>query len=444
MAPMSSREVRDAVHGLIDLTDHEWKVVDSPAFQRLRGVQQLPLTHLVYPGARHSRFEHCVGACHLAGRMADRLGLEPRERQRVRAAALVHDVGHGPFSQVGEFIFEELTGQTHVHEKISAAIVRFHAPIRSVLGADAEWIAELLTGTGHGAMRSVAGDIISGSADIDKMDYLLRDSYFCGVDYGRFDIDKLIEAARLVRTPDGDYLAYDRDGIFAVESLLLARYHMHRQVYGHKTRLGIDKMLVRAVVFGVHEGLLPRRVFAPGNLDADFVDEYIGWDDYRTLATLAAALDSRAGEMVRALLKRRLMKLVVKLEVDDLVGAQAGPRPAETLMKERAATEKLIAEAAGVDPMWVAVHGDEPQNSVKEVSIIDGCTGTIGKFTELSDLFKSFGGPRPQPSVSVYILPPDGSDAFSDDARTAIRRAALEALRQVGEAEQVRTSKLGV
>lgn len=113
-------------------------------------------------------------------------------------------------------------------------------------------------------------------------------------------------------------------------------------------------------------------------------------------------------------------------------------------MKERAATEKLIAEAAGVDPMWVAVHGDEPQNSVKEVSIIDGCTGTIGKFTELSDLFKSFGGPRPQPSVSVYILPPDGSDAFSDDARTAIRRAALEALRQVGEAEQVRTSKLGV
>jgi HD superfamily phosphohydrolase len=431
---MSSREVRDAVHGLIDLTDHEWKVVDSPAFQRLRGVLQLPLTHLVYPGARHSRFEHCVGACHLAGRMADRLGLEPRERQRVRTAALVHDVGHGPFSQVGEFIFEELTGQTHVHEKISAAIVRFHAPIRSVLDADAEWIAELLTGTGHGATRSVARDIISSSADIDKMDYLLRDSYFCGVDYGRFDIDKLIEAARLVRSPDGDYLAYDRAGIFAVESLLLARYHMHRQVYGHKTRLGIDKMLIRAVVFGVHEGLLPNRVFAPENLDADFVEEYIGWDDYRTLATLAAAPDSRAGEMVRALLKRRLMKLVVKLEGDDLVGAHAGQRSAETLKKERAAAEKFIAEAVGVDPMWVAVHGDEPRNSVKEVSIMDERTGSVGRFTELSELFKS-GGPRPQPSVSVYVLPPAGTDAFSAGARTAIRRAALEALHQVGEAE---------
>lgn len=428
---MSSRKVRDAVHGLIDLAEHEWKVVDSPAFQRLRGVQQLPLTHLVYPGARHSRFEHCVGACHLAGRMADRLGLEPGERRRVRAAALVHDVGHGPFSQVGEFIFEELTGQTHVHEKVSAAIVRFHAPIRSVLDADAEWIAELLTGTGHGATRSVARDIISGPADIDKMDYLLRDSYFCGVDYGRFAIDTLIEAARLVRDSDGDYLAYDRDGIFAVESLLLARYHMHRQVYGHKTRLGIDKMLIRAVVLGVHEGLLPRRVFAPEDLDAAFVEEYIEWDDHRTLATLAAATDSRAGEMSRALLKRRLMKLVVRIEGEDLAVAPPGRRPAETTKKEQTAAEEVIAEAAGVDPMWVAVHWDDPHLAVKEVPIIDGHLGTVRKLTEHSALFRS-GGPRPQPSVSVYILPPDGTSTFSTDARTAIRRAALEALHQVG------------
>lgn len=424
---MSSREVRDAVHGLIDLTDQEWKLVDSPAFQRLRGVQQLPLTHLVYPGARHSRFEHCVGACHLAGRMADRLGLEPRARQRIRAAALVHDIGHGPFSQVGEFIFEDLTGQTHVHEKVSAAIVRFHPPIRSVLGDDVEWIAELLTGTGHGAVRSVARDIISSSADIDKMDYLLRDSYFCGVDYGRFDIEKLIESARLVRGPEGDYLAYDRDGLFAVERLLLARYHMHRQVYGHKTRLGIDRMLIRAVISGVQEGLLPRRVFAPENLDSDFVAEYIGWDDHRTLATLAAAPDSRAGEIVRALLKRRLMKLVVKLDADDLVGGQVGSRSAETLKKEQAAAENLIADVAGVDPMWVAVHWDEPQNSVKEVSIVDGRTGAVKKFTELSDLFRS-GGQRSQRSVSVYVLPADGADAFSPAARTAIRHATLEAL----------------
>ena len=321
MATMASREVRDAVHGLVVLTKREWKVVDSPAFQRLRGIQQLAATHLVYPGARHSRFEHCVGACHLAGRLAERLELGPRERDRVRAAALVHDVGHGPFSHVSEFVFEELTGEEHIHEKISAAVVRHHEPIRSALDADSDWIAELLSGTGHGAKRSAARDIIAGPADIDKLDYLLRDSHYCGVEYGRYDIDKVIEAARLVRKSDGPYLAYHRDGVFAIEGMLLARYHMHRQVYGHKTRLATDKMLMRAMLLGVEEGLLPRHMFAPTNLDADFVEDY-RWDDYKTLATLSSAQDSRAGEMARALTGRQLMKRVVKLGIEDLISTK--------------------------------------------------------------------------------------------------------------------------
>jgi HD superfamily phosphohydrolase len=441
---MTSAEVRDSVHGLIELTKQEWKVVDSPAFQRLRGIQQLAFTHLVYPGARHSRFEHCVGACHLAGRMADRLGLEAGERQRVRTAALVHDVGHGPFSQVGEFVFEELTGQEHVHERISAAVVRYHEPIQSALGADSEWIAELLTGTGHGARPSVARDIISGPVDIDKMDYLLRDSLYCGVEYGRYDIEKLIEAARIVREPDGRYLAYHRNGVFAIEGLLLARYHMHRQVYGHKTRLATDKMLIRAIIFGVQEGLLPRRVFAPEDLDANFVEEYLGWDDYRTMSTLSAAQDSRAGEMARALIRRRLMKRVVKLEVDDLVGKQCdqvlagkaiSPHP-QVMRNEQAAAEKLVAGAAGVDPMWVVLHWEGSQNPGKEVQITDDHAGPIEKFTELSDIFGAYRGLRSRPSVSVYILPPEGSDRFSAEKQSAIRHAAIEALYQVGEAGQ--------
>ena len=192
-------------------------------------------------------------------------------------------------------------------------MVRYHEPIRSALDADSEWIAELLSGTGHGARRSAARDIIAGPADMDKLDYLLRDSHYCSVKYGRYDIDKVIEAARLVRKSDGQYLAYHRDGVFAIEGMLLARYHMHRQVYGHKTRLATDKMLMRAMLYGVEEGLIPRRVFAPENLDADFVAEYLGWDDYRTIAALSGAQGSRAGEMARALIGRRLMKRVVKL-----------------------------------------------------------------------------------------------------------------------------------
>lgn len=409
---------------------------------------------LVYPGARHSRFEHCVGACHLAGRLADRLSLGPSERDRVRAAALVHDVGHGPFSHVSEFVFEELTRQSYIHEKISAAVVRYHEPIRSVLDADSEWIAELLSGTGHGARRSVPRDIIAGPADIDKLDYLLRDSHYCGVEYGRYDIDKVIESARLVRKSDGQYLAYHRDGVFAIEGMLLARYHMHRQVYGHKTRLATDKMLMRAMLFGVEEELLPRRIFAPENLDASFVEEYLGWDDHKTIATLSGAEGSRASEMARALTGRHLMKRVAKLGIDDLItrhcdqmqAAEAIAPKAVVLRNEQAAAEKLVADAAGVDPMWVVLHWEELQSPItsrddfritdKEVLITDDDAKSVQKFTELSEVFSGDVGLRSRRSVSVYIRPPEGADGFSAKATNTIRSAAIKALHQVGEAGQ--------
>lgn len=455
MSSMTSKEVRDAVHGLVELTKSEWKVVDSPAFQRLRGIQQLAATDLVYPGARHSRFEHCVGACHLAGRLAARLGMDVRDTRRVRAAALVHDVGHGPYSHVSEFVFEELTGQEHVHEKISAAVVRCHEPIRSALEADSEWIAELLSGTGHGAKRSAARDIIAGPADIDKLDYLLRDSHYCGVEYGRYDIDKVIESARLVRKSDGNYLAYHRDGVFAIEGMLLARYHMHRQVYGHKTRVATDRMLMRAMLFGVEEGLLPRRVFAPEDLDAEFVEEYLAWDDHKTMSALSGAEGSRASAMTRALTGRNLMKRVVKLGIDDLItrrcdqmlaGEAISPRP-DVLRNEQGAAEKLVADAAGVDPMWVVLHWEELQNPItsrdsfrvtdKEVLITDDAARLVQKFTELSEVFSSAeAGLRSRRAVSVYVRPPDGSDGFSAKTVKTIRSAAIKALHQIGEAGQ--------
>lgn len=450
---MASKEVRDAIHGLVELSKREWKVVDSPAFQRLRGVQQLAATHLVYPGARHSRFEHCIGACHLAGRLAVQLGMNANDQARVRAAALVHDVGHGPFSHVSEFVFEELTGGEHIHEKISAAVVRYHEPIRSALAGDSDWIADLLSGEGHGARRSVARDIIAGPADIDKLDYLLRDSHYCGVEYGRYDIDKVIESAKLVPRSDGSYLAYHRDGVFAIEGMLLARYHMHRQVYGHKTRLATDKMLMRAMLLGVDENLLPRNVFAPTNLNAAFVEDYLTWDDHKTLAALADS-NSPAGEMARALTSRRLLKRVVKVSLDDLraagfdqmlAGEAISPKPG-VLHKEQRAAEQLVADAAGVDPMWVILHWEELQNPItsrddfrvtdKEVLITDDKGKSVEKFTELSEMFSADVGIRSRRSVSVYVRPPDKSDTFTAREQSKIRSATLDALRQVGEAGQ--------
>ena len=350
-------EVRDAIHGLIELRDREWGIVDTRAFQRLRGVQQLAMTHLVYPGARHSRFEHCSGACHIAGRLAARLGLDAG---RLRLAALVHDIGHGPFSHVSEAVFERNTERSHVHETISAAIVRHDPEVRAAMGDDAEWVASLLEETGEGVARSVERDVVAGPSDVDKLDYLLRDSHFCGVEYGRYDLDKVIETARVHRSTVGHRtsLAFHEEGIYALEEMLLARYHMHRQVYGHRTRVATDLMLIRAIQLGVEEGILPAVVFTPpDDPDADFVQAYLRWDDNMVVNSLGPREEARAGQIVQALLSRRLLKRVVRLSFRELVehfgrqeaGAIAEPDP-NVLRGKLPEVEASIGEAAGVEP----------------------------------------------------------------------------------------------
>jgi hypothetical protein len=451
---MTSKEVRDAVHGLIELSPREWQVVDSPAFQRLRRIQQLAMTHLVYPGAHHTRFEHCIGACHIAGRLAQRLKLPTVGR--IRAAALVHDIGHGPFSHVSEFVFEKFTGDEHIHEKISAAIVRHHASVRSALGEDVDWVAELLEGSGHGRHRTAERDIIAGPADIDKLDYLLRDSHYCGVEYGKYDLDKLIESARLVKKPEGVYLAYHQDGVFALEGMLLARYHMHRQVYGHKTRVATDRMLVRAMSLGVKENVLPLRVFGPRERDADFVEEYLRWDDRRVIDTLCGANGSDGGKVMRSLQSRRLLRRVCRITYDDLlndrsfgkdrplIGDAIAPKE-DVLRSQQEKAEKVVADAAGVDPIWVVLHWEELQNPIssresfrvtdKEVLITDDSTRALDRFNVVSEIFHANLAPARR-TVDVYVRLPDGVDKLSSREEKKIKAAAKEALHVVGQAGQ--------
>lgn len=136
-----STTIRDPIHGMIALAPAEWAAVDTQVFQRLRGVRQLAMTHLVYPGALHTRFEHSIGVCHVAGLLARRLELSPEEAQVVRAAALLHDVGHGPFSHVSEQVIDDLAGIHGVHEAISAFLIRNDPGIRAALGDDLAWAA---------------------------------------------------------------------------------------------------------------------------------------------------------------------------------------------------------------------------------------------------------------------------------------------------------------
>lgn len=225
--PHRTYEVRCPVHGFIALNDWERTVIEEPAFQRLRRIRQLAWTDYVYPGAMHTRFEHSLGVMHVASLLYDAIcrksgeilksdlaynedGLN-RDRQLVRFAALLHDVGHSPFSHAAEELFPKSTdGERYVHEDYSVAII--NSELRSAIeghdlnanyGLHAEDVAAMVKGGAKAKQPIFWRDLISGQMDADRMDYLLRDAHHCGVEYGRYDLKRLITTIRAIRSRDG-------------------------------------------------------------------------------------------------------------------------------------------------------------------------------------------------------------------------------------------------
>jgi HD superfamily phosphohydrolase len=200
---MTLEIIRDPLWNNIRIDAAALRLVDSAPFQRLRYVRQLGLAHLVYPGATHTRFEHALGTHHLAritlqmlGERGALDGIDPAECALVRAAALLHDIGHYPFSHALEEI-----GAPH-HEEVARPLVtggELGELLRRSLGEAApERIMELIRGKSESPLQG----LISGSIDLDKIDYLKRDAFMCGVPYGEIDVDRLLNAMTIVRDPD--------------------------------------------------------------------------------------------------------------------------------------------------------------------------------------------------------------------------------------------------
>lgn len=231
--------IRDSVHGTLQFTEVERKIIDSPEMQRLRGIRQLAMAHLVYPGAHHTRFEHSLGTCHLADRMASRLGLKKDVRRRLRLAALLHDIGHIAFSHEAEDVTKARLG---THEEIGRRMI-LSGPLAEIIGEvdEPRKVADYAMGHSYGAL--IAGDI-----GADRMDYLLRDAHYTGVAYGVIDVDRIISKIEWSR---GRGLAVRLGGLEAVESLLLARFEMFSTVYMHHTvriASGMLQMALRAAM----------------------------------------------------------------------------------------------------------------------------------------------------------------------------------------------------
>jgi uncharacterized protein len=249
--------LRDPLWNNIRLDPLALALLETPVVQRLRYVRQLGLAFLVYPGATHSRFEHALGAWHLAG-VALRLleernaleGIDARAQQIVRAAALLHDVGHYPFSHALEEI-----GVTH-HEQVAHPLIT-SGPVadvlRQALGDSApDEVFALITGRSTDALQG----LISGSLDLDKIEYLKRDATMCGVPYGEIDVDRLLNSLVIVQTPDrtSRLVGVHEKGLSALESLLFAKYQMYRNVYWHHAVRSATAMYKRLVAVALDSG----------------------------------------------------------------------------------------------------------------------------------------------------------------------------------------------
>lgn len=318
--------VKDPVHGYITLTPEELALVDTKAVQRLRRISQLPLVYLVYPGARHSRFDHSLGCMHLAGEFAEHLNLEEKERKLLRAAALLHDVGHTPYSH----LFEELLMTAGLsHEDMSIRIVEEDDEIRGALdglGLEVEELVDVLRG------RSRLSWVVSGPLDVDRLDFLMRDAYFSGATYGVIDVRRIIRLTKILE--DGP--AVDSRGIGAIEELAIARYHSFVNIYFHHAVRAAQILLLR----GAH---LLSDELCFGSMSTQ---EYLEHDDF----TIWCLMKSR--EKTRWVIERLARRQFPKRVFEKQFFGDDGPRIG---FARRADVEEKIAELAGLEPEKVFV-----------------------------------------------------------------------------------------
>lgn len=301
--------IRDPLHGTVQMSDLEERLLDTPQMQRLRGIRQLAMAYLVYPGANHTRFEHSIGTLFLADKICRELGVSENKAEKVRAAALLHDAGHVAFSHEAEAVLQPHLGS---HEEIGE---------RMMAGALADILREQFSPKEIARLaHTPLGEIITSDIGADRMDYLLRDSHYTGVAYGTIDSDRVCSTVGI----DSRGLFITERGLSAAESLLVARFTMFSTVYLHKTVRIASRMLQQAITCSLSDGTLA----AEGAL---------AMQDANMLETLSRS--KKGGEFAQRLQQRRLYKKAHSLPAAKLGMKQ---REAEELLSEKCGCSVLI------------------------------------------------------------------------------------------------------
>ncbi len=314
--------IRDPVHGYIELDDLALSLIDTPQMQRLRRIRQLGFSHLVYPGANHTRFEHSLGVMHLANKLISQV--DENHRLEMQCAAVLHDVGHGPFSHVTEELIKKYTRRGHEELEflIKGGEIGEVLKDRSIKPSA---VAKHVKGETH------AGQILNSEIDVDRMDYLVRDSHYTGVAFGLIDHIRLLHELKLI---DGK-LVIKSGGLKAAESLLVSRFLMHPTVYFHHVSRIAETMCARAV----------EHMIENGNLEGSHL-QYL--DDFELIRKM---IDSGGypKEIADRLNTRRLFKRALYTGFDSV---------SKDVTKYRSSVKKVekeIADSAGIAPEYVIV-----------------------------------------------------------------------------------------
>lgn len=314
--------IRDPVHDYIELDELALALIDSPEIQRLRRIKQLGFSNLVYPGANHTRFEHSLGVYHLARFLVKQVD-EPGQKELL-AAALLHDIGHGPFSHASEELIERYTRKSHIHveELLKQGVI---SDVLKDYSLSASSIAKHIRGETH------PGQIINSEIDVDRMDYLVRDAHYTGVAFGLIDHVRLIHELMF----NENKLVLNIRGLQAAESLLVSRFLMHPTVYFHHVSRIAESMCAHAAEYIIEDEGLKPQVFRRMD-DITFIMEMKNAGGYP--AEISKRLDERR------LFKRALYTGFDSLNVDVL-----------KLRNNLKRIEKEIAESAGVATEYVIV-----------------------------------------------------------------------------------------
>ncbi len=287
--------IKDPIHGYIRITETERAIIDTRPVQRLRRLRQLAGSEFVYPAANHTRFEHVLGAMHLAGTLAEALPtrLGDHQQSEMRLAALLHDIGHGPFSHVFEPLMIRYLKKTH--EDLVPWLVS-ETEIGDKLdkaGFNSHSLGLLAVGRLADKKRPYLDQIISSSVDVDKMDFLVRDSFHTGAGYGSVDVHRLLYTMDVI---NGN-LSVDGTAVATLESFLLARLESFRTIYFHRASRAVQIMIVKALEAAKDELNL---------LDFDEPDDYLRLDDYKVWTDLKECKQSK--KIMQDVEARRLLK----------------------------------------------------------------------------------------------------------------------------------------